>query len=1187
MAWTLTPAAGNRYFNKPDGTVLYFTGSHGWMDCLDLFRTTLPNTPPGTPSATFDFTGYLNWMAAQHYSYMRLWLSDQTYGYFGGAATSWRYSPVPYARPGPANAVDNLPKYDLDTWNQAYFDRLFARCNSAAASGVYVGINLFFIFNAATSGWNYHPFRSVNNIQGFNADPGATGLPDSMYTLATNQAATLVRQKAFVKKVIDTVNNLDNILYEVGNELPFGSLAAAGGGWQNAICDYIHTYEAGLPKQHPVGISAPMWDGGTGSPYNNLLASHADWIAPPGHDGNHFEGDPPQAVGNKIHILDVDHLFPGDDANGNQTLVFAGQWVWKGFLRGYNVIHMDDLYNLGLTGTSDTGWARGYEPYRTTQKQTAQYAARCNLATTVPHSELCSTGFCIASPGVQYLALQPSTTGGAFTVNLSSGSGKTFSVEWYDIANSTTQTAADVSGGSATQSFAPPWARASVLFLNALVGQPPAMTTTIYKITENTAINYRQLFGPSVSDTGNTQYVVTGFFKSADRAIYIQLSNAAQSAGINLAFNPITGAIISTVSWGSGMPLPTGVSIVDSGAGDGFKKFQATFTSSARVESIRFSISMMTTGGGGSYGGNGTSFVEIYSFDVLKGTTHVYNSDLTTYSPSNLSVAAETAAPPPSQTGGIIWRGAWASTTSYAVNDAVSSGGSSYIAMVAGTNSQPPSANWNLIAQKGDQGAQGAPGATGPQGPQGPQGPAGSGGATPVFTATVNGLVPAPEAVAGRVLSDNGSWVAQPTSVGGGAYQSVKNFGAVGDGVADDTQAILRAMRARSGSRGTIFFPTGKYLVTSTLSIAEIVHEQITFLGEGSNVADGSGSAIIGNMNGWVFERGIGDRTDAKIQFANLTVSGGGLGCIRIIGATGVLVQNCGFFSNGVGLCISSNEGPITVRDNNFQGPGVGCYLGGVGMNVTGNNFQRCNDTGLIINGLGAVVMGNRFEVNGIGLSLGEWRQALTGPNPSPGGPFLNILTLKSCTFEGNGIHITGGCALSEISSLMLQGETVAPGSVVSTYGIRLMGFTNSTIDKILLSGIYLAGGIVFTSQAANYFASRADRINGPVHIPVASQSADGRVLTINVGTNTGLTIPAWVQPGQDVGVAGGTVPAGTTVSAVDRTNNTITLSAPATGAIWGVRTFTGGGWRGIIEANAGTAVGNPNNGDSWSWSAP
>jgi hypothetical protein len=69
------------------------------------------------------------------------------------------------------------------------------------------------------------------------------------------------------------------------------------------------------------------------------------------------------------------------------------------------------------------------------------------------------------------------------------------------------------------------------------------------------------------------------------------------------------------------------------------------------------------------------------------------------------------------------------------VKDVVASGGSTYVALQASTNVQPPaSATWDLLAQRGDTGltgatgAAGSTGATGPQGAAGPQGIAGSQG---------------------------------------------------------------------------------------------------------------------------------------------------------------------------------------------------------------------------------------------------------------------------------------------------------------------------------------------------------------------------------------------------------------------------------------------------------------------------
>jgi hypothetical protein len=85
----------------------------------------------------------------------------------------------------------------------------------------------------------------------------------------------------------------------------------------------------------------------------------------------------------------------------------------------------------------------------------------------------------------------------------------------------------------------------------------------------------------------------------------------------------------------------------------------------------------------------------------------------------------------------INWRGPWSAATSYGLNDAVSFGGSSYIATGASAGAEPSvSVGWNLLAQVGAtgstglQGPTGQPGATGAQGVQGVQGVAGPKGAT-------------------------------------------------------------------------------------------------------------------------------------------------------------------------------------------------------------------------------------------------------------------------------------------------------------------------------------------------------------------------------------------------------------------------------------------------------------------------
>ena len=83
---------------------------------------------------------------------------------------------------------------------------------------------------------------------------------------------------------------------------------------------------------------------------------------------------------------------------------------------------------------------------------------------------------------------------------------------------------------------------------------------------------------------------------------------------------------------------------------------------------------------------------------------------------------------------GFVFKGPWATVTAYAINDVVTEGGSSYVALMANASVDPANdvsgsgGHWAVMA------AVGAKGASGPQGPAGPAGPQGSAG-----TAGANG----------------------------------------------------------------------------------------------------------------------------------------------------------------------------------------------------------------------------------------------------------------------------------------------------------------------------------------------------------------------------------------------------------------------------------------------------------------
>lgn len=59
---------------------------------------------------------------------------------------------------------------------------------------------------------------------------------------------------------------------------------------------------------------------------------------------------------------------------------------------------------------------------------------------------------------------------------------------------------------------------------------------------------------------------------------------------------------------------------------------------------------------------------------------------------------------------------------------------------------------------------------------------------------------------------------------------SAADFGAKGDGVADDTAAISKALAAVGSDGGVVHLPAGKYRITGSLSVPQ----GTTLLGEGA-----------------------------------------------------------------------------------------------------------------------------------------------------------------------------------------------------------------------------------------------------------------------------------------------------------------------------------------------------------------
>lgn len=420
-----------RYFTDNSGKSIYLAGSHTWENLQDIYK-------PGEKKMSFP--AYLEMMHRNGHNFMRMWMFEQPLMASWTADTIF-IEPLPFARTGPGVANDGNPKFNLEKYNPAYFSRLRKRVIEAGRKNIYVSVMLF-------QGWcldrtkfgvgnpfPFLPYHIDNNINGIDAPETTEDFDDRPSLHSMMISPDLLRvQEEYVKKVISTLNDLDNVLYEVINE-------GGATGWQYHIINLIKQTEKAMPKQHPVGMTHR---GDPKQPNQVLFDSPADWISPNAapvtwHLGDSaitssFKFDPPQADGKKVVVPDTDHLW---GHGGNY------KWVWKSFLRGLNPVYMDPWEPLA--GEEDekktTGWIfdeggitkdqRYYPEHELIRKNlgyTREYANKVNLTAMSPHAEISSTGYCLASTGKEYLIYFPES--GKARIDLRDAPGE-YTVEWF------------------------------------------------------------------------------------------------------------------------------------------------------------------------------------------------------------------------------------------------------------------------------------------------------------------------------------------------------------------------------------------------------------------------------------------------------------------------------------------------------------------------------------------------------------------------------------------------------------------------------------------------------------------------------------------------------------------------------------------------------------------------------------
>jgi hypothetical protein len=149
-------------------------------------------------------------------------------------------------------------------------------------------------------------------------------------------------------------------------------------------------------------------------------------------------------------------------------------------------------------------------------------------------------------------------------------------------------------------------------------------------------------------------------------------------------------------------------------------------------------------------------------------------------------------------------------------------------------------------------------------------------------------------------LTATGTLTPRPLSERFSEKVSVKDFGAVGDGVTDDTVAIQAALDGTVAAR--VYFPAGTYLVSDTLKIPSYRY----VYGDGPAVSTIRMAASVGRNTSLV-QTGTKDQKWEHIVIEGLTLDANSSrwtvtgGTIEVVGGTSLN-------TNGIALCISYSE---------------------------------------------------------------------------------------------------------------------------------------------------------------------------------------------------------------------------------------------------------------------------------------
>jgi len=405
---------------------------------------------------------------------------------------------------------------------------------------------------------------------------------------------------------------------------------------------------------------------------------------------------------------------------------------------------------------------------------------------------------------------------------------------------------------------------------------------------------------------------------------------------------------------------------------------------------------------------------------------------------------------------------------------------------------------------------------------------------------------------------------------------NVKDYGAVGDGIVDDTTAIANAITAASG-KGVTFFPSGTYLVntqTSSRGLAlpsnttiEGVDKESTVIKQGFAISGIGGNALFVNSDTTSGNTNItfkNVRIEVPvIQGTSPSMTAWGR-CIRFRGVSHVRIENCHFLNGmvqGDPLPALSNTSTVHTTGNNnywwvegnyFQdGPASFAFGQGTDLFFTNNRAVNSADSMFALNSSAERVVVSNNILDKQGNTFAALGVVEVSNNTAADANGIRDLTITGNTILNSNYSNSHGIHLLRVTDCTITGNTIR--NMTASTGILSQGGSKLTIS----------GNKVDTTGSYGISVSNDTTINGPIAIT-------GN--TVSSSTNAGIRFGGSTQTLDRITVIGNIVTGSSNYGLQASANVTdgLVLDNVFTGNTAGETQITGTGWTNVLPITRG-----------------